>query len=41
MGNLADWPLTAANAAYAAEHTTPSTVGASSLRIALGVKLVL
>jgi len=41
MGNLAGWPFTAANAAYAAEHTTTSTVGASSLRIALGVKLVL
>ena len=41
MGNLTDWPFTAENAAYAAGHTTVSTVGASSLRIALGVKLTL
>jgi opacity protein-like surface antigen len=41
MGNLANWPFTTENAAYAAEHTTPTTVSASSLRFAVGVKLIL
>ena len=41
LGYMANWPFTAANAAYAAEHTTLTTVSPSSLRFAVGVKLIL
>jgi opacity protein-like surface antigen len=41
IGNLTDWPFTAVNAVYAAQHTTPTTVRASSLRIAFGVKMAI
>jgi len=41
LGNLIGWPFTAENAAYAAERTTPITISPSSLRIAVGAKLIL
>jgi opacity protein-like surface antigen len=40
-GELSDWPFTEVNADYAAGKTTAVTVRASSLRLALGVKMFL
>ncbi len=41
LGELPDWPFTEVNADYAAGKTTASAVRASSLRIALGIKMSL